>query len=177
MLKHTMGLAIAAGGLCLLGWKQVSPQDAESQRAAAQACFANQKQVAVALMMYTQDYDETYPRKATSYKAQIMPYVKNQQVFHCPLDAPNVVSYTFNPNLAGMTIVSIVSPSQTVLLYEGKNMQMNFRHEGRAIVAYADGHVKMISPDEAKNLFWYPAGKTPKPAAKPTTKIKKKSAR
>lgn len=177
MLKHRTGLAIVAGGLCLLGWKQVTPQDAAQQNAIAQTCLSNQKQIALGLMMYVQDYDETFPRKNTPYKTQVMPYIKSEQVFHCPLDAPSVASYTFNANLAGVVIANVVSPAQTVLLYEGKNMQLDFRHEGRAIIAYADGHVKMIPPDAAKNLFWYPAGKTSKPAAKPTIKIKKKSVR
>ncbi len=170
MLKQTMGLAIVAGGLCLLGWKQGTPQDAAQQNAIARTCLSNQRQLGLALMMYVQDYDDMLPRKSAPYKAQLMPYVKNDQVFHCPLDAPGALSYTYNSSLYATNIKTVKSPAQTVLIYEGKDMQMDFRHEGKATITFADGHVKQISPDEAKSAFWYAGGKTPAPAARPSGK-------
>ncbi len=64
------------------------------------------------------------------------------------------------------------APAQTVLLYEGKNMQFDFKHDGRTAVAFADGHAKLLTPEEAKNVFWYPSGKNPPPPkpAHPQTK-------
>ena len=59
------------------------------------ACLSNMKQIGTALMMYTQDFDETYPVNNFSYGNSIPaflsawmihldPYMKNLQVFECP---------------------------------------------------------------------------------------------
>ena len=59
-------------------------------KARSTACLSNTKQLALGVMQYAQDYDETLP--VAGYNAQcrgrwqwqIYPYVKNQQVFTCP---------------------------------------------------------------------------------------------
>ncbi len=60
------------------------------------SCLSNQKQIGLGLMMYSQDYDETFPSSyyyrngATSangyihWTGVVMPYVKNAGVFVCP---------------------------------------------------------------------------------------------
>lgn len=59
------------------------------------ACLSNQKQVALATMMYVQDYDETYPVNnfaygtgvapfLSSWMIHLDPYQKNLQVLECP---------------------------------------------------------------------------------------------
>ncbi len=58
------------------------------------ACISNSKQIAMALTMYTQDYDEMLPRYVyyadgtTSYGRRwaqvIFPYIKSTQAFICP---------------------------------------------------------------------------------------------
>ncbi len=114
--------------------------------------------------MYVQDYDEVFPRKKAPYNRVIFPYVKNNAVFQCPLDAKGTISYVMNPNMQGATLAALKFPAQTVLFYEGKNMQFAFRHSGRAAVTFTDGHAKLLTPEDAKNVFWYPAGKKPAPA-------------
>ena len=168
MHNHTLRGAIVVSGLCLLGWKQAAPQSSasDSQRAAAQACLANMKQLGIAVTAYAQDHDILLPRKDVPLMTQTRSYVKNDQAYHCPLDAAGVVSYTFNASMFGVSLASVEEPARTVLLYEGKNRQLNFRHEGRAIVSFADGHARLITPDEAKTVYWYAGGKTPRPAAR-----------
>jgi prepilin-type N-terminal cleavage/methylation domain-containing protein/prepilin-type processing-associated H-X9-DG protein len=82
------------------------PVFAQAREKARQAgCTSNLKQIALATMMYLQDYDETYPvwpwtperqiprPDGTIYVGKVvwpllyMPYVKNQGVFQCPSDA------------------------------------------------------------------------------------------
>jgi prepilin-type processing-associated H-X9-DG protein len=155
-----------------------SPKIAMEARSSAMAtsCISNEKQIAVGILMYVQDYDEIFPRKKASYVDLVMPYIKNRQVFTCPLDARGTISYTFNANIQGVSDASIAAPAMTVLLYEGKNMQLDYRHDGRAAVAFVDGHVKMIGPEAAKSLFWYPEGKEParvKPGKQPGKQVKK----
>ena len=73
------------------------------EKARQTSCLSNQKQLGTALMMYVQDYDETYPQ-AYYYKnntattnggsaggyvtwtVMLQPYVKSVQMFVCPSD-------------------------------------------------------------------------------------------
>jgi prepilin-type N-terminal cleavage/methylation domain-containing protein/prepilin-type processing-associated H-X9-DG protein len=63
------------------------------------SCLSNLKQIGLGMMMYTQDYDETYPYAFAytppinggnqfniPYDAQLIPYVKNDRIFTCPSD-------------------------------------------------------------------------------------------
>src|SRR5438093_1575488 len=66
------------------------------ERARMSACLSNMRQIATALMLYAQDYDETLPyirfhcpgatRGARCYvwKNAIRPYLKSLDVFACP---------------------------------------------------------------------------------------------
>jgi prepilin-type processing-associated H-X9-DG protein len=120
------------------------------------SCISNMKQLALGVLMFVEDYDEKYALKADSYKKAISPYIKNDQIFHCPSDDAGVVSYSFNPHLAGIKLAKVSSPATTVMLYEGKAGKLNYKHNGKAGVAFADGHVKMVAEADAKNLRWMP---------------------
>ncbi len=52
------------------------------------ACLSNIKQISLALMMYSDDYDETYPTvdHITGYDwwMPLQPYVKSAELFRCP---------------------------------------------------------------------------------------------
>jgi prepilin-type N-terminal cleavage/methylation domain-containing protein/prepilin-type processing-associated H-X9-DG protein len=49
------------------------------------ACISNAKQIGTAAMMYTQDYDETYPSSHWGYFfVAVQPYAKNKQIWECP---------------------------------------------------------------------------------------------
>lgn len=73
------------------------------------SCLSNQKQLGLATMQYTQDYDETYPSvywnsstgawvPTTNYfYAAIYPYVKSTQVYICP-SRDNTTGATFVMN-------------------------------------------------------------------------------
>jgi prepilin-type N-terminal cleavage/methylation domain-containing protein/prepilin-type processing-associated H-X9-DG protein len=69
------------------------------EKARAASCLSNLKQLTTGFMMYSQDYDETFPQwkwqpnysaganNATSlWHNAIYPYVKNAQVYSCPSD-------------------------------------------------------------------------------------------
>ncbi|MBM3474665.1 MAG: DUF1559 domain-containing protein [Armatimonadetes bacterium] len=70
------------------------PVFARAREKARQAsCLSNTKQMGLALMMYVQDYDETYCGRMrgdqsgttrVSWPVLIQPYVKNTQLFVCP---------------------------------------------------------------------------------------------
>lgn len=62
------------------------------------ACMSNLKQIGIAVMMYAQDYDETYISGQTSapvlyWYDVLQPYTKSRQVFVCPT-AGQINSYS-----------------------------------------------------------------------------------
>lgn len=70
------------------------------EKARATACLSNEKQLGLAIMQYTQDYDETYPRSNTppdhlNWGQAIYPYVKSVGAYKCP-DNPSAAK--FNPD-------------------------------------------------------------------------------
>jgi prepilin-type N-terminal cleavage/methylation domain-containing protein len=68
------------------------------EKARQSVCLSNFKQIGLGVMMYAQDYDETYPmnrlqvlpggsenvRRIVSWKSVTLPYVKNIDVYRCP---------------------------------------------------------------------------------------------
>ena len=68
------------------------PVFAQAREKARQAsCLSNLKQLSTAVMMYTQDSDETFPIGVqddwnNSWPVKVQPYVKNLGVFRCPSD-------------------------------------------------------------------------------------------
>jgi prepilin-type N-terminal cleavage/methylation domain-containing protein/prepilin-type processing-associated H-X9-DG protein len=70
------------------------------EKARQTACLSNAKQIGTAVMMYAQDYDETFPHvsfavwpgsinqlRNPKWQDVILPYIKNEQVFTCPSDS------------------------------------------------------------------------------------------
>src|SRR5690242_19349210 len=113
------------------------------------SCMSNLKQVSLAMMQYTQDYDEKMPKVALAASSAasdqnprgwadaLRPYLKNTQIFQCPSEPNQPVTGT-NPKFSGVsattggytdywmnTQASAQSsavfdfPSQTVLLGDG----------------------------------------------------------
>ena len=106
--------------------------------------------------MYVFDHDDKFALKSACFKKSILPYIKDSSVFHCSSDDSGIVSYSFNVRLAGMKPERLRSPARIVMVYEGKDGMLDFKHDGKAAVCYADDHAKMISEAEAKALRWVP---------------------
>jgi prepilin-type N-terminal cleavage/methylation domain-containing protein/prepilin-type processing-associated H-X9-DG protein len=84
------------------------------EKARAVTCLSNMKQLGLSMMMYVQDYDETYPSgtqgagEGQGWAGQIYPYVKSAGIYKCPDDpytpavvgteTPDEVSYAYNQN-------------------------------------------------------------------------------
>jgi len=108
------------------------------------SCLSNEKQLGLAFVQYTQDYDERYPSgviagtgvRLKSYGqgwgGQIYTYVKSVGVYKCPDDSTGVqanggftanpVSYAYNANAVvrgtGASLSQFNAPASTVLLCE-----------------------------------------------------------
>jgi len=100
--------------------------EAIHREALRETVVSNAKQIGLALLMYVQDYDETFPPNTGDIQALLMPYIKNQEVFNLPGTS---FFYLMNAEL----MASIERPVETMVGY----IQTPY---GRAIM-WADGHV------------------------------------
>ncbi|HEX2999793.1 MAG TPA: DUF1559 domain-containing protein [Armatimonadota bacterium] len=81
-------------------------------------CASHMKQAATGVMMYVQDYDETYPcmyldppgGKRSIWVDEIQPYVKNTQMFQCPSAAVKNVAW----NSATGIVSNFCAPMQHI---------------------------------------------------------------
>lgn len=113
------------------------------ENARKSSCLSNLKQIGLAFLQYTQDYDEAYPLSSypsdnISWTAGAAPYMKSTQIFRCSSDtsatwnapasppAQNyyTTSYLMNAWMAGTNKYTrqsaIQSTAQVVLLAEAK---------------------------------------------------------
>jgi prepilin-type N-terminal cleavage/methylation domain-containing protein/prepilin-type processing-associated H-X9-DG protein len=109
------------------------PVFAQAREKAKQAtCLSNQKQLAVALLLYVQDYEEQFPliRGNQSWVYQMQPYLQSYAILRCPSDvstnwasspqvfstAYRVTSYTLN-SLIAPTTPTTTNPNPAPNLY------------------------------------------------------------
>jgi prepilin-type N-terminal cleavage/methylation domain-containing protein/prepilin-type processing-associated H-X9-DG protein len=70
------------------------------------SCQSNQKQIGLAFMQYTQDYDERYPGDlqwetldtSRGWMSIIQPYLKSEQIMRCPSDLYSDVNFVPGPD-------------------------------------------------------------------------------
>lgn len=115
------------------------------------SCLSNLKQIGLAFLQYTQDYDEAYPltsfgATSISWTVGTAPYLKSTQIFRCPSDssanwstpaAPPTnnyytTSYLMNAWMAGTSVFTrqsaIQSTSKVVLLTEANGVSRDHFH-------------------------------------------------
>jgi hypothetical protein len=130
-------------------------------------CLSNMKQIGLSMMMYAQDYDERFPPASGFHKTEqghilrtnwgmtyhveengksveipglIHPYVRNNELFRCPLvkpakhwnpflkAEPERETYMYNDLAAAEKLDVFTAPANTVLLAEGENLEGNAGH-------------------------------------------------
>jgi prepilin-type processing-associated H-X9-DG protein len=128
------------------------------------SCMNNEKQLALAVLMYSNDHTNHYPPAATWCDA-IKSSVASDRTFKCPASGNSTsrCDYAFNAKLDGLD-ASKVNP-QTVVLFDsdggwnahGGSELESPRHPRKVfIVAFADGHVEAVSPARVSSLRWDP---------------------
>jgi prepilin-type N-terminal cleavage/methylation domain-containing protein/prepilin-type processing-associated H-X9-DG protein len=91
------------------------------EKARQTSCLSNEKQLGLALMMYTQDYDSTWPQlllwenegwpePAWSSKLTIDPYIKNHGIFVCPSDSFMATEAQLMANMTGNIPTNVRPP-------------------------------------------------------------------
>lgn len=76
------------------------------EKARANTCLSNVKQITLAIMMYTSDNDETYPPAENfsggfSFRGLVYPYVKNAGIYQCPSQSPLASSQRNGDDIPG----------------------------------------------------------------------------
>lgn len=149
------------------------------EKARQSSCASNLKQIGLAILNYKQDYDEKYPlswpltgpqgTRATScgttsywWMDVLEPYVKNEQVYHCPSGErslcliPVANSYAPSQEMSmGASDSAVIKPSETFMLADcianasiyptDTKGAVAYRHNTKFNGAYFDGHVKVAS--------------------------------
>ena len=142
------------------GWLAVVDDAARSKEGGGgsqAAAISNMKQVALAALMYSNDYDDLFPNahSASQAKSALMPYSKNDRLFKT--QNPNGGQLLFNVNLAAIAATAIAQPTTMPLYYDSLPWP-----DGGRPVAFVDGHARYV-----------PAGEWPLVAAELARKFKR----
>jgi prepilin-type processing-associated H-X9-DG protein len=136
---------------------------AAKQKAMMINCMNNEKQLALGVILYSSDHTNHFPPAATWCDA-IKPSVGTEIVFKCPAASPSSrCGYAFNAKLDGLDVAKI-NP-QTVVIFEadtgwdahGGPELLAARHRAKSsVVAFADGHVELVTEGRLNSLRWDP---------------------
>lgn len=121
----------------------------------AESCLRQLKILSLSTGMYQLDHDEVLP-PFESWFTSIKPYNSSPDTSRCPKDYNNSFSYSMNKALDRKPLAVLDDPKTTVLIYEGKDGILDFRHQGKAGICFADPETpcKLVTPEESKKLNW-----------------------
>jgi prepilin-type processing-associated H-X9-DG protein len=125
---------------------------------ASRISMSNLKQILLGMLQFAQDYDQKLLFTPANFAEKLQPYTKSRKIFLAPtLDQNDPFAYTLNPEVAGKSLGAFAQPSRTAAIYEAdKDGKLLFRFDGKAVIGFVDGHVKLTSPEEAEKLMWKP---------------------
>lgn len=132
------------------------------EKARQAACTSNQKQITLAMQIYSQENDEKLP-PAASWPTTIG---VSGKVLKCPTEG-NAVSnaYGYSGTIAGQTLGSF-DDATIILAFADSNSANNIlnvpadvdaRHAGKVIAGFLDGHVEMITSSSAITSICVPS--------------------
>lgn len=124
------------------------------EKLGAERSMKQARQLAFAISMFAQDFDDKYDFDGLTWREKVTSYVASLSLFTAPGDTGEKTSYSVNDKLFGQLTTAVKDPDKTVLLYLGQKGQLDYRFNGRAPVAFADGHVEFVSP--GAKLRWDP---------------------
>ncbi len=119
------------------------------EKARQTSCMNNQRQIALAVMMYAQDHDETLPAADTVWRELSLA----KGVMVCPTAGKTLANgYVYHGAISGKALGDISDPTTTYVTADGKaagstpNVARSFvdladRHGNMLIASYVDGHV------------------------------------
>lgn len=120
---------------------------AEQESHRAYECYQHLQSLGLAFQEYVQDHDGKLP-KAQGWTEALLPYVKDESVFHCPSDPSSArSSYSMNQRVSGLPVAEVSrSGSRTVLLFETAQSGRN-PFGGKADVVTPGRHYRFTNPN------------------------------
>jgi Domain of unknown function (DUF4190)/GYF domain 2 len=133
-------------------------------KAQAITCLYNEKQLALAALIYADKHGNQLPQAAT-WCDDIKPFVTSEKVFKCPsTDANGRCDYAFNAKLDGLNESKV--DRATVMIFEsyggwnangGPELMIDKSRHGQIfMVAFADGSVQQLPESQLSTLRWDP---------------------
>jgi len=151
------------------------------EKARQTACLSNESQTGKALLMYTQDYDESFPpglAGTTPWWDLAYAYTHNRQIYQCPDRKDLAIGYGYNVSAAGLGHGAFWDASSKILLADANDISPTTfwwvndptvnpvlagdnppagRHNDGANYTFVDGHAKWGRPEQmAKAVYWRP---------------------
>ncbi|HEY3297457.1 MAG TPA: DUF4190 domain-containing protein [Armatimonadota bacterium] len=135
------------------------------------SCLSNVKQISLALMMYTEDYDQNFPPVET-WQDALQPYMPSKSILVCPSDKSGGPSYGLNAGLKDVLRSNMPDRESVVIVFESKPGKNRFggrellpyplRHQRGSNFGFGDGHVKWMIESTLNTLNWNPLKPGPK---------------
>jgi prepilin-type processing-associated H-X9-DG protein len=129
-------------------------------------CANNERQLAMAMMTYANDYSGKLPEGDWMEAINKAGMIKGENVLTCRTAEEMAVSYVLNKNIKNLNEVK--NPARTVLIFEGDSdadglggsEDIVFPHtqgttEG-CNVGFVDGHTELVTIENKGNLLWFP---------------------
>lgn len=121
------------------------------------ACLSNVKNISLGLQMYMADNNDRLPA-AADWCGDLEDYVRDYDVFYCPVAPDLDCAYAYNSDLSGADLVSFADPTSTVAFFEsdlGWNasglpqdiLAPEPRHLDGDNYGYLDGHAQWVPRD------------------------------
>ena len=139
------------------------------EKARQSSCINNVKQIDLALLMYAQDWNETFPPAAkwTALSEKYVPKNDSSNPWHCP-GTSSPYSYALNKPVGGLAMTDADALANTIALFEmeadnknavgdKRNNSAVNRHNGGSTYGFLDGHVAWRNEYSIKELQWEPA--------------------
>ncbi|MCC7492806.1 MAG: DUF1559 domain-containing protein [Fimbriimonadaceae bacterium] len=123
------------------------------EKARQSSCASNLKQIGLASLQYTQDYDESFAigthtggyaayvvpgtgaQSGATFATSVQPYIKNLQSYACPssrdlqfysgVPGPPWLGYTYNTLLTRSSQSTVKAPSQCIMVWEWAGLNFN----------------------------------------------------
>jgi len=137
---------LASGDEAMAGAKKAAMRTAR---------LSNFKQIATALMIHSTDHDDKILITTANAQKALGPILKNDQIWLDP-ETKKPMNLSFNPLLFNKRLTDLQAPAETVLISWGPKDALIFDESGRTVIGYADGHVKLMTKEQAKTLRWKP---------------------
>jgi prepilin-type N-terminal cleavage/methylation domain-containing protein/prepilin-type processing-associated H-X9-DG protein len=144
------------------------------EKARQTACLNNQRQIAVAILMWAQDHDEMLPDSSNVW----VEINVDRNILMCPTKGKKVANaYVYNNLVSSMTLGELSSPSTEMLTADGQHAattipltydniayavdDLDYRHSNALVATYVDGHVELVKglPAILGTLQWFRADK------------------